>query len=189
MTQPFRLKISSALIVGCLATSGLLANEPAATNSTASLSAIRIDNFGQINGSYYRGAQPEPEDYPALAKLGVKTVINLTSHDADPNEQRLTEQAGMRYVHIPMTTRKAPTAAEIHTFLSLVTDQTQLPAFVHCVGGKHRTGVMTAIYRMTTEGWTPDRAFKEMKQYEFGADFLHPEFKKFVYAFTPVVVP
>jgi hypothetical protein len=44
---------------------------------------------------------------------------------------------------------------------------------------------MTAIYRMTQENWTPDQAFKEMKSYKFGADYLHPEFKKFVMAFKP----
>jgi hypothetical protein len=42
---------------------------------------------------------------------------------------------------------------------------------------------MTAVYRMTHEGWTADQAFREMKRYKFGADFLHPEFKKFVYGF------
>jgi protein tyrosine/serine phosphatase len=54
---------------------------------------------------------------------------------------------------------------------------------VHCVGGRHRTGVMTAAYRMTHDGWTPDRAFAEMKQYKFGADFLHPELKAFVFSY------
>jgi protein tyrosine/serine phosphatase len=57
--------------------------------------------------------------------------------------------------------------------------------YVHCVGGKHRTGVMTAAYRMTAERWNAQKAFSEMKQYNFGADFLHPEFKSFVYAFNP----
>jgi hypothetical protein len=42
---------------------------------------------------------------------------------------------------------------------------------------------MTAVYRMTHDGWSGDQAFKEMKQYKFGADFLHPEFKRFVYAY------
>ena len=28
-----------------------------------------------------------------------------------------------------------------------------------------------------------------MKPYKFGADFLHPEFKKFVYAFRPAPQP
>ena len=45
---------------------------------------------------------------------------------------------------------------------------------------------MTAIYRMLEDKWTPDRAFQEMKTYKFGADYLHPEFKKFVLAFTPI---
>jgi protein tyrosine/serine phosphatase len=54
---------------------------------------------------------------------------------------------------------------------------------VHCAGGKHRTGVMTAVYRMANDGWSSDQAFKEMKSYKFGADFLHSEFKQFVYTF------
>jgi protein tyrosine/serine phosphatase len=48
------------------------------------------------------------------------------------------------------------------------------------MGGRHRTGVMTAIYRMTMEGWNGARAFQEMKQYKFGSDFLHSEFADFV---------
>ena len=42
---------------------------------------------------------------------------------------------------------------------------------------------MTAVYRMTDEGWTPNQAFAEMKKYKFGADFLHSEFKDFVYSY------
>jgi hypothetical protein len=47
---------------------------------------------------------------------------------------------------------------------------------------------MTAVYRMTHHGWTGAQAFKEMKQYKFGADFLHPEFKKFVYEYRPAAL-
>ena len=36
---------------------------------------------------------------------------------------------------------------------------------------------------MTHDGWTGEQAFKEMKQYKYGADFLHPEFKAFVLGF------
>jgi len=89
----------------------------------------------------------------------------------------------MRYFQIPMTTHRAPTSAEVASFLHIVNDPANQPVYVHCVGGRHRTGVMTAIYRMTQDGWTADRAFNEMKQYKFGADFLHPEFKDFVYSY------
>lgn len=159
-----------------------------ASGSVADTSSIIIDNFGRIDANYYRGAQPQGADYTALATLGVKTVINLTSDDAEPDEQAMTEQAGMSYVQIPMTTRVPPTPAQLAQFLGIVNDSTRRPVYVHCVGGKHRTGVMTAAYRMTAGGWTADKAFKEMKEYKFGADFLHPEFKAFVYGYRPETV-
>ena len=89
----------------------------------------------------------------------------------------------MKYVQIPMTTHKVPSSSELAQFLDIVDNPANQPVYVHCVGGRHRTGVMTAVYRMTQDGWTPDQAFREMKQYKFGADFLHSEFKEFVYAY------
>lgn len=81
----------------------------------------------------------------AVAALGIKTVINL-NRDADVREQRLVEQAGMAYLHIPMTTHVPPTPDQIFAqFLGAVT----------AVAGQPVCG------------------------------FLHPEFKKFVFAFTP----
>lgn len=157
------------------------ANDPA--SAVVGISTIRVDNFGQINTNYYRGAQPKGHDYADLAALGVKTVINLASSDADASERTFVESAGMKYFQIPMTTRERPKSAELTEFLNMVNDPANQPVYVHCVGGRHRTGVMTAAYRMTHDGWSADQAFTEMKHYKFGADFLHPEFKDFVYAY------
>jgi tyrosine-protein phosphatase SIW14 len=153
--------------------------------ANANLSQVQIDNFGRVNDNYYRGAQPEGRDYKDLAAIGVKTLVNLTSDDADPGERAMSEQAGMRYFQIPMTTHQPPTAAQLAEFMRIVNDPANQPVYVHCVGGRHRTGVMTAAYRMSEDGWTADRAFKEMKDFKFGADFLHSEFKDFVYAYQP----
>ena len=147
-------------------------------------SNIRIGNFGQIGDVYYRGEQPVDRDYSDLAALGVRTVIDLQA-DGRADEEAAVERAGMSFFRIPMTTRIAPTAAQVAEFLGIVTDPANQPVYVHCAGGRHRTGVMTAIYRMERDGWTADRAFGEMKQYNFGPDFLHPEFKKFVYSYRP----
>lgn len=148
--------------------------------------SISIYNFATVNDRYYRGGQPMGEHYADLAAIGVKTIINLTNDsDGRSEEQALAEEHGMRYVSIPMTTRKAPTEEQIARFLSVVDDPNGGTVYVHCVGGRHRTGVMTAIYRMTKDGLTGDQAFREMKQYKYGPDFLHPEFKKFVYQYQP----
>ena len=154
-------------------------------SASASLSQVRIDNFGRVNDNYYRGAQPDGRDYADLAAIGVKTLVNLTSDDADPGERAMTERAGMHYFQIPMTTHQPPTAAQLAEFMRIVNDPANQPVYVHCVGGRHRTGVMTAAYRMSEDGWTAERAFKEMKDFKFGADFLHSEFKDFVYAYQP----
>jgi protein tyrosine/serine phosphatase len=153
--------------------------------SATDLASISIENFGRVSSTYYRGGQPVGDDYAKLAALGVKTVINLTSDDADRTEPAMVKDAGMRYVPIPMTTHAVPTTAQLAEFLDIVNDPASQPVYVHCVGGRHRTGVMTAVYRMTDDGWTADQAFKEMKTYKFGADFLHSEFKSFVYGYHP----
>jgi uncharacterized protein (TIGR01244 family) len=146
--------------------------------------SIDIYNFAKVNDDYYRGGQPFGDDYADLAAIGVKTVINLTNdQDGREEEKMMVEKYGMTYLHLPMSTRKPPTDQEIATFLAAVDAAGSV--YVHCVGGRHRTGVMTAVYRMTKDGLSGDEAFKEMKQYKYGPDFLHPEFKRFVYKYQP----
>jgi protein tyrosine/serine phosphatase len=162
-----------------------LAIPAAAQNAAFNLSRVHIDNFGMVNTNYYRGAQPKGHDYADLAALGVKTVIDLTDDDGQASEPAMVKSAGMTSFKIPMNTHVPPTSAQLAQFMKIVNDPANQPVYVHCVGGKHRTGVMTAAYRMTNEGWTSDKAFSEMKQFKFGADFLHSEFKQFVYGFRP----
>ena len=159
---------------------------PSGASAATRLSTIAIDNFGQVSGAYYRGAQPKESDYADLAALGVKTVIDLTK-DGDPQEPSLAQAAGMRFYRIPMTTHETPSAEKVAQFLKLVDDPANGPVYVHCQGGRHRTGVMTAIYRMSNDHWTADQAFAEMKKYKYGADLLHPEFKQFVFGYEPQV--
>ncbi|MGH7554151.1 MAG: fused DSP-PTPase phosphatase/NAD kinase-like protein [Longimicrobiales bacterium] len=154
--------------------------------STDALAAIRIGNFGRVNDNYYRGEQPHGDEYRELAALGVKTVIDLQK-DFERDEQRRVEAAGMRYERIEMTASRAPSPEDVERFLALVNDPASQPVFVHCKAGRHRTGAMTAVYRMTKDGWTADQAYAEMKAYKFKMplNFLlgKPEMKKFVYRY------
>jgi tyrosine-protein phosphatase SIW14 len=171
--KPNQLKILIAALL-------IAASASAETKGNLDLSQIRIKNFGQTNGVYYRGAQPESRDYPALAGIGVKTVIDLT-RDGRANEQGLVEHAGMKFYRIPLTTSERPSETAIAQFLSLVNNPANQPVFVHCQGGRHRTGVMTAIYRMTNDGWDSNRAYAEMRQYHFEGFPAHPVLKQFVF--------
>jgi protein tyrosine/serine phosphatase len=158
----------------------LVAAASAGPALTGKFANIRIDNFGQINESYYRGAQPEGADYQDLAAIGIRTVIDLT-RDGRQEEQGIVEHAGMHFYRIPLTTSDRPSDAAVAQFLKLVNDPSNLPVYVHCQGGRHRTGAMTAVYRMSRDGWTADRAYDEMKAYRFEGFPGHPALKKFVY--------
>src|SRR5215468_9630058 len=158
-----RMRNVAAILVTALL---LAASASAETNSSAVVAKVRIKNFGRNNDNYYRGAQPDGRDYADLAAVGIKTVIDLT-RDGRSDEQGLVERAGMKFYRIPLTTSDRPSAAAVTQFLKLVNDPANLPVYVHCQGGRHRTGVMTAIYRMTKDGWSADHAYQEMKQYHF----------------------
>jgi len=144
------------------------------------LSSVRIFNFGKVNETYYRGAQPSPREYPQLAALGVRTVIDLRDFDGKV-EESLVRRAGMNFYQIPLTTTRPPSEAAIAQFLKLVNDPANQPIYVHCQNGRHRTGVMTAIYRMTHDDWDADHAYEEMQRYKFDAFPTHPVLKRFVY--------
>jgi protein tyrosine/serine phosphatase len=154
----------------------------AQTTQSDKSSKIQIKNFGCINETLYRGAQPKETDYADLAAMGIKTVIDLQRDDTTP-EQALVEAQGMKFYRIPMSDRSSPTAEQAVQFLKIVNDPANQPVFVHCAGGRHRTGAMSAVYRITHDGWSADQAYLEMKRYDFEYGTGHGSLKRYVFAF------
>lgn len=140
---------------------------------------IKIKNFGQLDERFYRGARPKEEDYKALAELGIKTIIDLTDNSRE-YEQPAVEAAGLRYVNIPMVDKSYPSMDQINEFLKVVDDPATGKFFVHCAGGRHRTGVVGAVYRFNKYNWNLEQAVAEMNQFEFKSGFGHGKQKDFV---------
>jgi protein tyrosine/serine phosphatase len=169
-----------SLQAGLLALSiNLIAVASANANSTTAFPNIRVKNFGQMDDHFYRGAQPEERDYKDLAALGIKTIIDLRD-DPTSYEKRDAESAGMRYVNIPMSDSGRPRDEQIDQFLKLANDPATGPFFVHCAGGRHRTGVMGAVYRITKYGWDFNQTYKEMEAYDFYTRWGHGALKDYV---------
>lgn len=123
-------------------------------------------NFGQLDERFYRGGRPKVEELKTLASLGVKTIIDLTDNSR-AKEQPAVEAAGMRYVNIPIVDKKNPSEAQIAEFLKIVNDPETGKFYVHCAGGRHRTGVMAAVYRFHHDNWNYDQAYAEMLKFDF----------------------
>jgi protein tyrosine/serine phosphatase len=140
---------------------------------------VKIKNFGQMDERFFRGGRPKERDYQALVGLGIKTVIDLTDNSRE-YEQPAVEAAGLRYVNIPMVDKSYPSIEQVNEFLKVVNDPETGKFFVHCAGGRHRTGVVGAVYRFNQYGWNLEQALAEMEQYDFNSGFGHGKQKDFV---------
>ena len=147
-------------------------------NSDTAFSNIKINNFGQMDERFYRGARPKQKDFQALKDLGIQTVIDLT--DNTPKEKGYVEALGMTYVNIAIPDKKDTTNEQIDQFLKLVNDPATGKFYVHCAGGRHRTGVMGAVYRFNNYQWNFEQVYTEMKNFDFYTSNGHGGQKRFV---------
>ncbi len=158
------------------------AAQQAAQQATPQLTAapVRIKNFGRMDERFYRGAEPKRlEDFRALKEIGITTVIDL-QEKAEPEERGWVESLGMRYVNIPMVEKKYPRPEWVAAFMKTVDDPATGKFFVHCAGGRHRTGSLGAVYRFEKYGWDYDQVYAEMKTFDFYTRWGHGDFKTFV---------
>jgi protein tyrosine phosphatase (PTP) superfamily phosphohydrolase (DUF442 family) len=122
-----------------------------------------VENFAKISDVLYRGAQPTPEGFAQLKKMGIKTVVNLRSFSSDRSELKGTE---LQYVHIYCKAWH-PEDEDVIKFLKVIKDPNNHPVFVHCLHGADRTGMMVASYRIMEQGWPVDEAAKETHNFGF----------------------
>jgi protein tyrosine phosphatase (PTP) superfamily phosphohydrolase (DUF442 family) len=122
-------------------------------------------NLAEVVPGLYRGEQPGPEGMQHLAKIGVKTIIDLT--DETNYDAKWAPAAGLKVIDLPQDGFGAPTDAQTRTFLKTVTDPANGPVFFHCVHGADRTGTMAACYRIAVQGWSADQAIGELAKYGF----------------------
>ena len=152
------------------------------TNGQTAASAVpnlKIRNFGQMDTNYYRGAQPKKDQYKELAAIGINTIVDLRN-DPEEYEKPTAESLGMKYIHIPMDDKEYPSDATIARFLEVINDPANGKMYVHCKGGKHRTGVTGAVYRFTKYGWGYDKVYAEMLKFNFDTSYGRKVMKTFV---------
>ncbi len=186
LLQPAILPVAGSAGEAPLPSDGMPAGAPASLQSLpegASVSSIGIldgdretvrlhglpglGNVGWVAPGIFRGAQPRSEGFETLRRLGIRTVINLRP---GRDERAKVEAAGMRLVHIPMKAEDVKSES-VRKVLSVMTDPANQPVFVHCKRGKHRAGVVMAVFRMEKEGWSRKEAKAEMRVFGYNEAF------------------
>jgi protein tyrosine phosphatase (PTP) superfamily phosphohydrolase (DUF442 family) len=167
------IAISHAILLFALVAAAAAADQgtnapaPRDPNWAKPITVTGLPNLYKVSDALYRGAQPEAYGFKELRKMGIKTVVSLRAFHSDGN---LPADAGLAYEQISCKTWH-PELEDIVKFLTIVTDKTKQPVFVHCQHGADRTGTMCAVYRIVVEGWTKEQAIKEMTEGGFG---FHP---------------
>lgn len=145
---------------------------------------IPIDNLHEVVPRVlYRGAAPDKKALPYLKnRLFVKTIVDLRRQSKDVVDRNWenARREGMGYINIPCSDRELPTRGQIDFFLDVVKEKNNHPIYVHCQGGRHRTGGMVARYRVEVQGWTPEEAMKEAKKCAFYPDWGHRAWEKVI---------
>lgn len=142
-----------------------------ATSAVAQQAPSGVSNFHVVNEHLYRGGQPTVAGFQSLAKMGVKTILDLREPDGRSQvEKKMVEAAGMKYVNVPFYGISTPSAVQIANALSILNNKDNGAVFVHCRRGADRTGTVVAAYRVSHDGWTNDKALHEAK--DFGMTWI-----------------
>lgn len=124
-----------------------------------------IGNFGRVNDSLFRGAQPDETGLKNLKRLGIKTVINLrTTNDLWKAEEAAAGRNGIAYTNVPLAGLGRPTEEQISRVLSII-ETAPSPVFIHCEHGCDRTGAVIACYRIRHDKWSSQEALHEARQF------------------------
>ena len=143
-----------------------------------------VENFQQVDGHVYRGAQPTAEGFRNLSKLGIETVIDLREPgDRSATERKWVTGAGMRYISVPMYGMTAPSNESVLKVLGLLEDRSTGPVFVHCKRGADRTGGVIACYRVEHDHWQNDRALAEARS--MGMSWFQTAIQSYVRKYQP----
>lgn len=140
-----------------------------------------------VSGQVYRsGCMTADGLRDAIQQYKIKTVINLQEEAVDPDlpasyfngfhrtrESELCKAFGARmeflFVELVGPDRAGKEyPSTIARFLDIMDDPANYPVLIHCKAGLHRTGVLSAVYRMEYQHWTPLEAWHELRSHGFG---------------------
>jgi tyrosine-protein phosphatase SIW14 len=145
-----------------------------------------LPNYNKVSEKLYRGGQPLAGGVKRLAELGIRTIINLRGEDERTRaEQKEAEAAGLRYFSVSLPGLSRPSHQQVARLMELIDAPENGPVFIHCKRGSDRTGTVVAIYRITHEDWTAERATSEAKRHgmswmEFGMkDYISDYYRQY----------
>lgn len=125
-----------------------------------------LKNLSQPDPGHYAAGAISPADVDALAKAGIRNVINLrpASETPDFDEASAVRAAGMHYESLPIAGAADLNRANVDRFDALLEKQEGAPSLVHCASS-NRVGALMALRAGWIKGQSTDEAIAVGKQW------------------------
>ena len=168
---------------------------------------VQAKRFHEVTpGRFYRSGQMTAAGFRDIVnRYKIKLFINLQHEEPDPflaehwlgqgkiRESELCRDMGVKYVLLtpdllPPDNRLDLIPPAVDDFLKLLDDESNYPVLMHCKAGLHRTGRLTAIYRMEYQGWTAGEALREARANGYGY-IMASDYDPYVIQFFENYVP
>ena len=124
-----------------------------------------IRNFFYISDRIGTSGQPTKEQFKFIGESGYEVIINLavlSSLEALPDEQKIVNECGLEYIHIPVIW-DSPTQNDLIKFFEVMKLAIKKKVFVHCIANK-RVSAFLYLYHVCIEKWDVDLALRNMHQ-------------------------
>jgi len=115
----------------------------------------------------YRGSAPSLEDVKSLKEeLGINKIVSLDKHSGE-RINRVCQLLGIKHIKIYIDgTKKSLLHLLSQNFKEVFLENG--PTFIHCLEGKDRTGLVSALIECKFLGKFPEKAIQEAKLLGFG---------------------
>jgi protein tyrosine/serine phosphatase len=121
-------------------------------------------NLHRLGSNAWRSAQPAPHQIRHIARLGVRTIVNLRGPRWCGSywlEQRACHRHGIRLIDYQVRSRAAPTREEILGARDLLRS-IEGPVLLQCKSGADRAGLVSTIYMIAVEGLPVEEAQRQL---------------------------
>lgn len=115
---------------------------------------LAYQNRHQLAENVWRSAQPAPHHVRHLARMGIRTIVNLRGARFCGSywlERQACARSGIHLEDFQMRSRAAPAKAEIFGARELF-QRIEYPMLMHCKSGADRAGLMSVLYLIAREG-------------------------------------
>lgn len=134
----------------------------ATVSAQNAINSTELPRFQQVSEKLYRSGQPRNGGLTRLRELGIDTIINLRGASAQTRAEGVEARGlGLNYFNVALPNWGRPQEKRVARIMELIAAPENGRVLVHCKDGVDRTGTIVAVYRMTHEGWTSEKALDE----------------------------